>query len=184
MKYIILGLLLLKQLTIYDINKAFQNIISLFYSPSYGSIDTAMKKLLAKKLVECKEEVIQGRNRIVYTILEAGEKEFISWMLSEINPNKFEVTALSKLFFLGLIDNNDDKINIISNIVNTAKSKKGRLEILKKDVQTCEVPKSYKEIFFFELKTLDYGLNSYQFSLTWFEKLLKELKKGSLRQHK
>lgn len=178
MKYIILGLLLLKPLSIYDINKAFQNIISLFYSPSYGSINTAMKKLLAKKIVECKEEVIQGRNKIVYTILEAGKKEFIGWMLSEINPNKLEVTALSKLFFLGLVDNKEDKINIISNIVNTAKSEKERLETLKKETQAYEVPKSYKEIFLFQLKTLDYGLNSYQFSFTWFEKLLKELKKG------
>jgi PadR family transcriptional regulator, regulatory protein AphA len=178
MKYIILGLLLLKPLSIYDINKAFQNIISLFYSPSYGSINTAMKKLLAKKMVECKEEVIQGRNKIVYTILEAGKKEFIGWMLSEINPNKLEVTALSKLFFLGLVDKKEDKINIISNIVNTAKSEKERLETLKKETQAYEVPKSYKEIFLFQLKTLDYGLNSYQFSFTWFEKLLKELKKG------
>ncbi len=178
MKYIILGLLLLKPLSIYDINKAFQNIISLFYSPSYGSINTAMKKLLAKKIVECKEEVIQGRNKIVYTILEAGKKEFIGWMLSEINPNKLEVTALSKLFFLGLVDNKEDKINIISNIINTAKSEKERLETLKKETQAYEVPKSYKEIFLFQLKTLDYGLNSYQFSFTWFEKLLKELKKG------
>lgn len=179
MKYIILGLLLLKPLTIYDINKAFQDIISLFYSPSYGSINTTMKKLLAKKLVKCKEEVIQGRNKIIYTILEAGETEFINWMLSEIKPNKLEVTALSKLFFLGLVDNNEDKANIISNIVNTAKSEKRRLEILKKEIQAYEVPKSHKEIFFFQLKTIDYGLNYYQFCLTWFEKLLKELKKGS-----
>jgi len=184
MKYTILGLLLLKPLSIYDINKAFKNIISLFYSPSYGSINTAMKKLLAKKLVECKEEVIQGRNKIVYTILETGEKEFIDWMLSEINPNKLEVTALSKLLFLGLVDNNEDKISVISNIVNTAKSEKGRIEILKKELQAYEVPKKYEEIFFFQLKTLDYGLNSYQFSLTWFEKLLKELKKGSLHHRR
>lgn len=176
MKYIILGLLLLKSMTIYDINKAFKNVISLFYSPSYGSIKTTTKNLLDKKYVECKGEVIKGRNKIVYTILETGKKEFINWMLSEIPPNKLEVVGLSKLFLLGLIDDDEDKIKIVSDIVNTIKSEKGKLEILKKEIQSNKVPKGYEKIFFFQLKTLGYGLNSYQFSLIWFEKLLKELK--------
>lgn len=177
MRYIILGSLLLKPMTIYDINKSFKSIISLFYSPSYGSINTTIKKLFIEKLISCKEEVISGRNKKVYNILEAGKKEFIHWMMSEINPNKLEVTALSKLFFLGFIEENGARIKIITDIVKTASSQKKKLEALKKKiVRSGHVPEEYEKVFFFQLRTLDYGLNSFQTSLKWFEKLLQELK--------
>ena len=170
---------MLKPMTIYDINNAFKTIISLFYSPSYGSINITLKKLLKEKYVESRGEVKSGRNRILYSILEAGKKEFSNWMRARVNSRKLEVTALSKLFFLGLIEDEQEKIEIIKDIIKSARKEKENLENVKKEIlKSAVVPRGFEKVFFFQLKTLKYGLNSYGSSLKWFEKLLKEMEKG------
>src|SRR5512139_1502134 len=103
MEHVVLGLLMIQSLTIYGLNRAFKQGISLFYSASYGSLQTAVKNLLGKGWIVFEERVDHGRNKKVYSITEQGRRAFYEWMLEEIPANKLEVTALSKVFFLGLM---------------------------------------------------------------------------------
>ena len=50
MEYVILGLLMLQPNSVYGIRKAFEQGISMFYSASLGSIQTAVKRLEDKDL--------------------------------------------------------------------------------------------------------------------------------------
>ena len=63
MAYLILGLLMLRSLTIYDIKNTLEKKISPFYSASFGSIQTAVKKLLANQYVGFTQKVEHGRNK-------------------------------------------------------------------------------------------------------------------------
>ena len=68
MEFIILGILLFKDMTIYEINTSFKKGLFLIYSASYGSLQNAVKKLLKKEFITFRETVENGRNKKIYSI--------------------------------------------------------------------------------------------------------------------
>ena len=104
MEFVILGLLLLKPRTLYELNKTLAEKISLFYSASFGSISSAINKLLEKGWIELREHIERGRNKKIYTITAAGQSAFHDWLNSAIAPEKVKEPALTRLFFLGYLD--------------------------------------------------------------------------------
>ncbi len=48
MENVVLGLLIIQSLTLYDLNRAFKQGISLFYSASFGSLQIAVKNCLTR----------------------------------------------------------------------------------------------------------------------------------------
>ncbi|WFD11935.1 PadR family transcriptional regulator [Tepidibacter hydrothermalis] len=177
MEYVILGMLMIKPLTIYEMNSAFKSSISLFYSASYGSIQSAVKKLVKNNLVEFEEKVEKGRNKKVYYVLKEGKEAFFKWMFEEIPLNKLEVTALSKLHFLGLVIQDEGKKQILKNIISQIELGEKELLNLNKELEQIEVDQAYSEILKYQLKTVDYGIGSHSFSKQWFKEILEELEK-------
>lgn len=177
MEYVVLGLLMIKPMTIYEMNSTFKKGISLFYSASYGSLQRAVKKLLEKKLITYYETVSKGRNKKVYSILDIGKERFYKWMMEDIQKNKLETAILSKLFFLGLIKDKQDRIIIIKKSIEAIKAYGKELENVEKDIDAIKIPIEYEEIAKYQIKTLEYGLNSYRYSLKWYKNLLYQMKK-------
>ena len=68
MAFLILGLLMIRSLTVYDIKTILEKKISPFYAASYGSIQAAVRKLLKNEHVTFTEKVEKGRNKKVYSI--------------------------------------------------------------------------------------------------------------------
>ena len=178
MEHVILGLLILRSQTIYELNKHFETSISLFYSASYGSLRTTTNKLLKKELIYFEERKENGRNKKIYTILNEGKKEFFKWMYSEISQSKLEVEALTKLFFLGLVENNENKKTILKNIIETIDVEKDNLEILKGSIKETKIPDGYEDVAYYQMKTLNYGIQSCNFSKDMFKDILKELEES------
>ncbi|AFS77831.1 putative transcriptional regulator [Gottschalkia acidurici 9a] len=178
MEYVILGLLILKSQTIYELNKHFETSISLFYSASYGSLRTTTNKLLKKGLIHFEERKENGRNKKIYTILDEGKEEFFKWMYSEVSQSKLEVEALTKLFFLGLVESNENKKAILKNIIETTDVEKDNLENLEESIKEEKIPDGYEDIAYYRLKTLNYGIQSCNFSKDMFEDILKELEES------
>jgi len=81
MDFIVLGILLYKPLTIYEINSFFENGLFLIYAASYGSLQNAIKKLLKNDWIEFEEVVENGRNKKIYSLKKKGTQAFFTWML-------------------------------------------------------------------------------------------------------
>ncbi|GGG03453.1 transcriptional regulator [Paenibacillus albidus] len=177
MEYVVLGLLILKSQTLYELNKAFQQGIALFYSASYGSLQTALKKLVNQGNIEFEEQVDQGRNKKVYCITDKGRETFIEWMGAELPASRLESTALSKVFFLGLIDGSENKQAIIRKIIEQIQRAVAELQEMDEAYRKLEVQAPYQEIFSYQIKTLDYGIQSHTYARNWFEELLTELER-------
>jgi PadR family transcriptional regulator, regulatory protein AphA len=175
MENVVLGLLMIQSLTLYELNQAFKRGISLFYSASYGSLQAAVKSLLSKGLIDFEEKVESGRNKKIYSITEAGKSGFYAWMREKVPANKVEVTALSKLFFLGLVPEMEERKQIVAEIVSKIEVAKAELEQIDEEIRQAEFPEIYQEILKFQLKTLDYGIQSHAFGKKWFQDLLDEL---------
>ncbi len=175
MENVILGLLIVQSLTLYEINQAFKQGISMFYSASYGSIQTALKSLLARNYIVFEERVEGGRNKKVYSIQPAGRDAFFTWMTAETPLSKLEVTGLSKIYFLGLIPDVETRRAVVSEILQKVKIMESVLADLDIEISGYPVPGELKEIVHYSRKTLDYGRGAHAFARTWFEELLAEL---------
>ena len=179
MEYVVLGLLLIRPRTIYEINGWFKMSISLFYRASYGSLQIAVKKLLAKGYIDYKESIENGRHKKTYSITNAGTQAFFIWMHDEIPKNNLEVVGLSKLFFLGLLKDLDEREDVISKIQTGLKGTIYELELVEKQIHSYEIPESEKAVFYYQAKTLDYGIWTNKAALKWFKRLSSEMQQQS-----
>lgn len=175
MEYAVLGLLLIKAMTIYELNGAFKQSMSLFYSASYGSLQTAVKKLTQKGYVAYVESVENGRHKKTFSITGEGTKAFFAWMQDGIPMSKLEVTALCKLHFLGLVADLDERKKIVASIITALEEMISGLEGYDKEIKAYQIPESYQTIFFYQAKTLDYGMMAHKAALEWFKTLLSKM---------
>ena len=151
MENVVLGLLIIQSLTLYELNQAFKQGISMFYSASYGSLQIAVKNLLSKGMIVFEEKVEKGRNKKIYSITENGRDAFFRWMFAEVPPNKLEVTALSKVFFLGLIPGIDQRKQIVLEILNKIELVQGELNEMNEEISRYDIPESYQGILKYQL---------------------------------
>lgn len=175
MEFIILGLLMGRERTLYDLNKLLKTNISLFYSASFGSISSALDKLLAKGQVAAREVVERGRNKRIFSITAAGEEAFHGWLASPIPGEKVREPALTRLFFFGYLPP-QKRIAAIEQHLAVLEALAATLELL--DQQSAELPvlAGQRDLAAFQRLTLRYGRDYYAFSIAWYRRLLADLK--------
>ncbi len=173
MEYVVLGLLHLKVMTIYELNSAFKQGISLFYSASYGSLQVAVKKLLTAGWIVASECVENGRKKKYYEMTPDGHVAFMAWMVQEYpQGNKLEVTLLSKLFFLGLIESKEERSRLIEKMIVAVDEACQIMMQADKELQALPAEIQTHPVFYYQYKTLQYGLNGHHHALEWFKQLL------------
>lgn len=177
MQYVILGLLILQPNTVYGLNKSFEQGISLFYSASFGSIQTTLRILLEKGWIYFDEQVENGRNKKVYSITSSGQVAFFEWMREPISMNKLEVTLLSKIYFLGMIESKKDRQWILNHMMDCVKQVESQLTGTEDELKKLEIPQPFQKIFYYQHKTLEYGIQSHQFALEWIKNMINDLEK-------
>ncbi len=175
MEFVILGLLIMRPLTAYDINNSFKQGISLFYSASYGSIQAALKKLLKKESATFEQFIENGRNKKLYTVTESGRESFFEWMFSDISETNNDSIVYAKLFFLGLVQEKKDKADIIRNIILLHEKQDCQLRETKKAAYEHDIPEEHVDIFTYNMKCLEHGMSATIHSKEFFEKILSEL---------
>lgn len=173
MEYAILGLLLLSPMTIYDLNQNFKKSLSLIYSASYGSLQAALKKLSSQNWVETTSIIENGRQKKIFQATIEGKEAFNQWLYADIPESKLEVTALSKLHFLGLLETDSERIIVLEGIVSQIKSTTDNLINYQEELK--EVPRDLP-IAKYQLATLDYGVMAHRAALAFFENALAELR--------
>lgn len=178
MEYVVLGLLHLGVKTIYELNAAFKQGVSLFYSASYGSLQAAVKKLLEANYIVMTECVENGRQKKHYHITPSGREGFLEWMGQEYTlGNKLEVAILSRLFFLGLIETAEAREALIEKMIVAIEA--ACQELQKTDEEIQALPSEIQEhpVFHYHFMSLQYGRNAHGQALEWFKALLLDEKK-------
>lgn len=167
MAYVILGLLHISRMSQYDLIKAFEAGISLFYAASSGSIKRALDGLLRDGSIVVADEAPAPRGRKAYEITPAGRARFLEWMKGDIT-GEFEAAALSRLYFFGYVEP-EDRRQILAAITGRLESELGRLQALSEVVDATDVPDELRVVARYQRATLDYGLSSVDHALRWLQ---------------
>ena len=167
MAYVILGLLLIAPQTYYGLVKGFEAGVALFYSASSGSIKRALDNLLTRGLIEIASTENGGRGKKVYRVTDTGRREFRAWMTSDLGGSDLESAALSRLYFLGLLEPSA-RVPVLRRIEARIESDLARFSQLDEQLDLVDVPEGLGDVAAHQRATLDYGIASLRFALGWF----------------
>ncbi|WP_194411060.1 PadR family transcriptional regulator [Microbacterium cremeum] len=171
MQQVILGLLILHgPLSLYAVQRQFQQGVSLFYSASFGSIQRALRQLADHGLVIVGDSA-DARGSKPYTVTDAGRQAWREWMLSPITGGDVETAALARIFFLGLLSDDDEKRSVIDAVRARVSADLAELVGVAQSVDASEVPLEFADVFVFQRATLDYGIRSNRLALDWCDEL-------------
>lgn len=174
MEFVILGLLLLRNMSQYDIRNVLQQKVSPFYSASLGSIQAALKKLERNGHIACHDVVENGRRKKLYAVNSLGKQHFMGWMLSPIIPSRLEQDAPTRLFFLGFMTQ-AERLSIMNEVIALLEATIQQYEAAFIEAKQKAVPEHLNGIAVYQFKTLELGLFYHQSMLEWFGRLAKEL---------
>ncbi|MDO5076300.1 PadR family transcriptional regulator [Corynebacterium sp.] len=172
MAYVILGLLLIRPRSLYDLVRAFEAGPALFYSASSGSIKRAIDGLLRDGRIEVDHIDPAARGRKTYRITPVGTTEFRTWMRSDISGSNAEPAILARLFFLGFLPP-EQREEVLDNIEDALQRGCDHLVDIEQQVAQTEIPKHLADVATYQRATLAYGLAAHQFGLNWFRENLR-----------
>lgn len=164
---------MIRKMTVYELNKAFTQTLSLFYSASLGNIQRAVKILAARGVIEG-ETIYHGKRRkIVYRITATGREEFLASSLESIPSARLESTALARVSFLGLVESSH-RVRVLAVIIDQIERSLSELKVLERTLQDQEIPEGTQRLFEWQMKPLAYGIQSHQMALDWFTELKRD----------
>lgn len=175
MDKIILGLLLLKSRTIYEIRSRFAENLDLMYSSSMGSIQAALKKLLSLQYINYREYQDKGKHKKLYEITDAGRAAFYQWVNAPLQVGQNKNPELARLYFMGLSDK-ENRCARMEEYIRNLKEVHASLKLIYDEGETLTPPEEYAELFRFQFYTAKYGLDATAFEIEWFTKLMDELR--------
>ena len=168
MAHVILGLLLLRDHTLYGLKKQFEAGIALFYSSSVGSLKRALDQLLVLGQIEVAHQEEGPRGRKTYRITAGGREEFHRWMRSPVAGSDLETDALSRTYLLGLLEPSA-RLEVVDQILAGIEDGITSLRHLSASLDSASVPAQFQDVFVHQLATLDYGIASHEFAQGWFK---------------
>jgi len=203
MEIIILGLLILKKSTVYEMRKVIEEKLSAMSSSSTGSIQATLKKLLKNGLVVYKEFVENSVNKKMYEITEKGKKYFIN-TVSKPMDYKEKNMEMGKFYNMGFTPK-DIRCDLIDAYIAKLKKFKVKHEQIRSSIPGKELAVKgfvsyikennkidyYKELIpsesleegihdlaLFQYAALEYAIEKANFEIKWFEKFKRQLEKG------
>jgi len=99
--YILLGMVLDKEQTGYDIKKEVENGIGNFYKVSYGRMYPTLKALTDKGLLAMTEQMQGKRLKRYYKATQKGKDMFMEWLSAPIDLKANGEAQLAQIFFYG-----------------------------------------------------------------------------------
>lgn len=112
LKYAVLGLLNIKDMTGYSLKKNFEGPMGAFWSVSYGGLYPALHKLVNEELIEV-NELEDARNQKVYSITKKGREELGNWFFQPTAPLRAKDEYMLKIFLSNDLSTND-RIQLLS----------------------------------------------------------------------
>ena len=201
MDKLILGLLMIKHFTVYEIRQVMRQNFSSMCSDSLGSIQAALKKLSQQGAVTYSEYVEKGKMKKEYAITALGRILFLEWLKTPIDMSKNKNMDLGKFLFMGYLPKKD-QLQMLDLTIEGLEVEVQEFEAVKDAIryteeqekvkayleqnshlatelietsQAADLAESISQIGYFEMKTLEFGLDSARFQLDWFTKLRQQL---------
>ena len=165
-EYLIIGMVLNKALTGYDIKKEIELGIGNFYKVSYGSLYPTLKKLTEKGYLTLTEQTQVERLKKFYTATDSGRAVFMTWLTSPVDISAGTDAMLSRIFFFGELPREirNQKLDEYEREIKKLKDTYTKIEAqFADDIKT--------DSGYFELSTLYYGLQTVQGMLRWIRHL-------------
>ena len=201
MEYIILGLLLFKPMTVYEIRAYVQKNLTTICSDSLGSIQIAIKKLLNKGYVTKNEYTERGLTKKKHAITLLGVERYKEWVGSPINIAKMTNMEESKFYFLGTAPK-DKRISFLKSYISSLKGQLSKLTTIKemskgmkeevilanlervsgeKEItdnlsvvsEEKDVRSVFENTYSYQIYLLEYGLNRVKSDISFYEKILR-----------
>lgn len=166
-KDIILGLLIEKSRTGYEIKQVFETVFSHFYTSSYGMIYPTLKKLEKEGLVEKKVVNQEGKpSKNVYSITDDGVREFNLFLKKDFAPETRESEFMVRMY----LGSYADEYMLKEWIQQEIKLKEAAISQLEKNYQ------NWKDVMTFSQKiTYEIGLEQYQIEVKILKEKLNEI---------
>ena len=204
MDKLILGLLMIKHFTVYEIRQVMRQNFSSMCSDSLGSIQAALKKLSQQGAVTYSEYVEKGKMKKEYAITASGRILFLEWLKTPIDMSKNKNMDLGKFLFMGYLPKKE-QLQMLDLTIEGLEVEVQEFEAVKDAIrfteeqekvkayleqnshlatelietsQAVDLTESISQIGYFEMKTLEFGLDSARFQLDWFSKLRQQLAKN------
>ena len=201
MDKLILGLLMIKHFTVYEIRQVMRQNFSSMCSDSLGSIQAALKKLSQQGAVTYSEYVEKGKMKKEYAITASGRILFLEWLKTPIDMSKNKNMDLGKFLFMGYLPKKE-QLQMLDLTIEGLEVEVQEFEAVKDAIrfteeqekvkayleqnshlatelietsQADDLAESISQIGYFEMKTLEFGLDSARFQLDWFTKLRQQL---------
>jgi len=211
MDKILLGMLLFRRSTIYEIRDFIHNHMRTMCSDSMGSIQAGIKKLLSQNYIGFDEIIDNNVKKKIYYTTEAGKDEFSKWIDHPMDATKSKNIDFSKFFFMGLIPL-QRRIELLEKSIENLKTEKTFLENIKSFSteekqaqiehsserinndpltksnlenisQTNDIAKIVEDSIEYQFLGLEFAISKNKFEIDWYTKLVKKLKKEGIKNN-
>ena len=116
MDYFILGLLMVRKFTAYELHTMIKKNYQRICSHSIGNVQRALIKLYEKGLVT-QEEISEGKVvKKIFSITLEGREEFMKWLNNPIEITKAKNMEVGRLLLLGFLSKEQQLANLESAI--------------------------------------------------------------------
>jgi len=197
MDKLILGLLILKRLTVYELRNIIKHYFQSMCSDSLGSIRAAVNKLFDSGLITCNAYVERNVNKKQYAITDKGRKAFLEWVHTPADLSTPKNIELAKFYSMGFLTP-DKRVQALNEIITTLQGTLSKLTCIKNSidvqegqaqiVEYWESDPEYKDgikwatentdikhaariLGDFQMQCLQYDIDVTQFQIDWFTKL-------------
>ncbi|WP_101697950.1 PadR family transcriptional regulator [Clostridium minihomine] len=169
LEYIILGMLMQKEMSGYDLKQWMGECTSYFFDASFGSIYPALKRMEQKGYIVCRESVEDSKFKKLYSITDIGKKDFLDWLEQPIEFVKANHSYLVRIYFYHYLPL-DVAIRNLKDFIIVLKQ---HLDQLNRQKQRAENMYSVKGNFAYS--TIICGIHYFEAILTWCNGLVYQL---------
>ncbi|MDR2569193.1 MAG: helix-turn-helix transcriptional regulator [Oscillospiraceae bacterium] len=197
MDKLILGLLMMRRLTVYEIRSIIRQYFQSMCSDSLGSIRAAVNKLMKLEMITCSEYVERSINKKQYSITDKGRRCFSDWTHTPADIALPKNMELGKFLFMGFVPENK-RLQLFDEIIAGLKNTKSDFKkmfssiniiegtaqgasYLESDteyrngvvaaVQCADIHQITKDIGEYQMLCMQYEIDTLSFQIEWFGKL-------------
>lgn len=172
LEYIILGMLMHKEMSGYDLKQWMAECTSYFFDASFGSIYPALKRMDQKAYIICRESVEDGKFKKLYSISDLGKDYFLGWLSQPIQFVKANHNYLVNIYFYKYLPL-DTAIKNLKAFVAVLEQHLQHLQ----EVKVCAEDR-YEIKHNFEYSTVTCGIHYFQSIITWCKELIADLEES------
>ena len=206
MDKLILGLLMMRRLTVYEIRGIIRQYFQSMCSDSLGSIRAAVNKLLNLEMVTCSEYVERSINKKQYSITDKGRRYFLDWTHTPADIALPKNMELGKFLFMGFVPTKD-RLQLLNEIIARLKKTKSDFEKMYSSInitegaiqgvnylegdpeyrdgivkaaQCTDIRQITNDIGEYQVLCLQYEIDTLSFQIEWFGKLKAKMEESKL----